>query len=175
MNDASSGQQCILLNVFGIAASIEDDSLILIDEPEISLHPEWQETYIHLLMEVFTHIKGCHFIIATHSPQIISNLSEKNCFVTLIENGDIIPAKSYVNKSADFQLATLFEAPGVENEYLKRIAVNILTVLSNGTYDKNDNSSDLELLIKNRNKIDENDSVRKLIDLALEIERKLQK
>ncbi|CDL82359.1 hypothetical protein XCR1_1660003 [Xenorhabdus cabanillasii JM26] len=50
-----------------------------------------------------------------------------------------------------------------------------MTVLSNGTYDKNDDSSDLELLIKNRNKIDKNDSVRKLIDLAVEIERKLQK
>ncbi|WP_140921185.1 AAA family ATPase [Limnobaculum xujianqingii] len=153
INDASSGQQCILLNFLGIAVSIENDSLILIDEPEISLHPEWQETYIHLLMEVFTHVKGCHFIIATHSPQIISNLKNNNCFVTLIESEELMLSHEYRNKSADFQLATLFKTPGIENEYLKRIAVNILSALSNRTFSYEVYSSDLNRLIINRDKI----------------------
>ncbi|MWT62345.1 AAA family ATPase, partial [Escherichia coli] len=83
INDASSGQQCMLLNILGIASSIEDNALILIDEPEISLHPEWQENYIQLLIDSFTHVKGCHFIIATHSPQIVAKLKNKNCFVSL--------------------------------------------------------------------------------------------
>lgn len=169
INDASSGQQCILLNVLGIAASIEDNSLILIDEPEISLHPEWQETYIQLLMDSFTHIKGCHFIVATHSPQIVSHLNAKNCFVSLIESGTSISSQNFINKSADFQLATIFDAPGLGNEYLKRIAVNVLSALSNGTFKIKDYESDLALLEKNRDKIEENDSVRKLIDLAVEI------
>jgi predicted ATP-dependent endonuclease of OLD family len=169
INDASSGQQCILLNVLGIAASIEDNSLILIDEPEISLHPEWQETYIQLLIDSFTHIKGCHFIVATHSPQIVSNLREENCFISLIETGHCISSQHFINKSADFQLATLFDAPGLGNEYLNRIAVNILTALSNGTFNLKDYSDDLELLKKNRSKIENEDNVRKLIDLALEI------
>lgn len=173
INDASSGQQCILLNILGIAASIEDNSLILIDEPEISLHPEWQETYIHLLMDAFSHIKGCHFIIATHSPQIVSNLNNDNCFVSLLESGDLVSSSNFMNKSADFQLATLFDAPGVENEYLKRISINILSALSNGTFNHKEHFKDLELLKKNREKIEPEDSVRKLIDLAIEIAGRL--
>lgn len=169
INDASSGQQCILLNVLGIAASIEDNSLILIDEPEISLHPEWQETYIQLLMDSFTHIKGCHFIVATHSPQIVSNLRAKNCFVSLIESGRSISSQNFINKSADFQLATIFDAPGLGNEYLKRIAVNVLSALSNGTFSLKTFEADIIILEKNRSKIEEDDSARKLIDLALEI------
>lgn len=173
INDASSGQQCILLNVLGIAASIEDNSLILIDEPEISLHPEWQEAYIQLLMDSFTHIKGCHFIVATHSPQIVSNLRAKNCFVSLIESGDSISSQKFINKSADFQLATIFDAPGLDNEYLKRIAVNILSALSNGTFNLKEYEKDLALLEKNRYRIEKDDSVRKLIDLAVEIAGRL--
>ncbi|EDU5399669.1 AAA family ATPase, partial [Salmonella enterica subsp. enterica serovar Telelkebir] len=61
--EASSGEQCLLINTFGIANCIADNALILIDEPEVSLHPEWQEVYIELLMDVFSHKKGCHFII----------------------------------------------------------------------------------------------------------------
>lgn len=71
---ASSGEQCILLSLLGIAANITDNSIILIDEPEISLHPEWQQRYINLLMNTFEGFYNCKFIIATHSPLVISNL-----------------------------------------------------------------------------------------------------
>lgn len=169
INDASSGQQCILLNILGIASSIEDNTLVLIDEPEISLHPEWQENYIQLLIDSFTHVRGCHFIIATHSPQIVSNLKNHNCFVSLIEHEKVLSARDIINKSADFQLATLFDAPGIENEYLKRVAVNILSALSKGTYSKEIYSNDLDLLMRNRDKVEQGDSVKQLIDLAIEI------
>ncbi|MDN0107095.1 AAA family ATPase [Yersinia rochesterensis] len=174
VSDASSGQQCILLNTLGIASSIKNNSLILIDEPEISLHPEWQEAYISLLMEVFESYSGCHFIIATHSPQIISNLRSKNCFITQIDNGDVISSEYYTNKSADFQLATLFAAPGSDNEYLKRIVVNLLTVLSSGKYIKDKYIEELVLLKKSKDLLDESDPVKYLIDLAIEVEGRLQ-
>ncbi|MGR2836454.1 AAA family ATPase, partial [Vibrio vulnificus] len=63
---ASSGEQCLALMLLGIASQIEDGSLICIDEPEISLHPEWQEEFIPLLESLFSNYTGCHFLIATH-------------------------------------------------------------------------------------------------------------
>ncbi|MBY8186655.1 ATP-binding protein [Vibrio fluvialis] len=33
----------------GIISSIDDDALILIDEPEISLHPSWQQKFVEIL------------------------------------------------------------------------------------------------------------------------------
>ncbi|ENU1911122.1 AAA family ATPase [Klebsiella pneumoniae] len=165
INDISSGQKCLLLSVLSIAASITDDSLVLIDEPEISLHPEWQETYIQLLTKSFNSYKGCHFIIATHSPQVISNLPKTNCFVSDMETESVISSSEQYHKSADFQLATLFNAPGNENEYLKRLAINILTLISVNKFDAEKHSFDLSILKQSKTKLDNDDSVKKLIEL----------
>lgn len=171
INDISSGQKCLLLSVLSIAASITNDSLVLIDEPEISLHPEWQETYIQLLTNSFKSYKGCHFIIATHSPQIISNLPKANCFVSDMETESVISSSEQYHKSADFQLATLFNAPGNENEYLKRLAINILTLISVDKFDAEKHSSDLSILKQSKMKLDNDDSVKKLIELIETYER----
>lgn len=132
INDASSGEQCVLMALLGIAANIQDGSLICIDEPEICLHPEWQERYIQLLMTTFSEFKGCHFVIATHSPQIISKLADTNCFVLDMQSARIYNANEFNNRSADFQLASIFGAPGYKNEYLMRELLNALTVLGTG-------------------------------------------
>ncbi len=77
----SSGQLCILNNIFGVASRISNNSFVFIDEPEISLHPSWQAAFIRLLEQSFSSYKGCHFIIATHSPHIVSNINENNSYV----------------------------------------------------------------------------------------------
>ncbi|HCG6160363.1 AAA family ATPase [Vibrio parahaemolyticus] len=77
----SSGQLCILNNIFGIASKITDNTFVFIDEPEISLHPSWQAGFIKLLEDTFFKYSGCHFIIATHSPHIVSNLNKNNSHV----------------------------------------------------------------------------------------------
>ncbi|MFY3790760.1 AAA family ATPase [Ureibacillus sp. MALMAid1270] len=48
------------------------NSLILIDEPEISLHISWQNKFISDLKEIHK-INKLDILIATHSPDIISN------------------------------------------------------------------------------------------------------
>jgi predicted ATP-dependent endonuclease of OLD family len=44
--------------------------LILVDEPELSLHIEWQINYVDELLEIIK-IVGFYSVLATHSPQII--------------------------------------------------------------------------------------------------------
>lgn len=127
ISEASSGEQCIFTTLVGISCNIKDNSLILIDEPEISLHPEWQEKYIQLLIETFQNYKNCHFIIATHSPQLISKLSKDNCFILQMDSKELKNAKYYINNSIDFQLANIFNTPGFKNEYLSRIAFSIIS------------------------------------------------
>lgn len=46
--------------------------MLLIDEPEISLHITWQKKFLDDLLEVAKHI-DIQVIVATHSPQIVSN------------------------------------------------------------------------------------------------------
>lgn len=77
MEDSSSGESQILCQFIGIMSAIRQDSLILIDEPENSCHPEWQMLYIDWLKDVFARYASCHFVIATHSPSILMNLKAK--------------------------------------------------------------------------------------------------
>nr|WP_314523770.1 AAA family ATPase [uncultured Lelliottia sp.] len=136
---ASSGEQCILLSLLGIAANITDNSIILIDEPEISLHPEWQQRYINLLMNTFEGFYNCKFIIATHSPLVISNLKSSNCYILPMAESEMINAKEYNNRSSDYQLAELFEFPGFQNEYILRTAINLFAkIRANKSFDLED-------------------------------------
>ncbi|WP_375586835.1 AAA family ATPase [Flagellimonas aurea] len=130
IKDASSGEQSIILSILGIASRIKDNCLILIDEPEICLHPHWQEKYIEILTNTFDKYRNCQFIIATHSPLIISKLSSYNSFVINLEDGSIDSSESFINNSVDFQLANVFKNPGFKNEYLLRIAVSTFSKVS---------------------------------------------
>lgn len=130
LSQASSGQQCMLTMVLGIAGSIKNGSLICIDEPEISLHPAWQSDIVKQLQNAFVDYCGCHFIIATHSPQIVSGLTSGNGYVLTLKDGVLYSSSEYSRRSSDFQLAEIFNAPGYNNEYLIRVALTILTKVS---------------------------------------------
>lgn len=88
-DDASSGEKNILYTVFAIGDNIENNSVILIDEPENSLHPNWQMKYIGFLKKLFKKYSSCQFIIATHSPYLVSDLdiNSSSLVVASIDNG----------------------------------------------------------------------------------------
>jgi len=48
-----------------------ENSLVLIDEPEISLHVVWQKEFLHDIQEIIK-LQNIDIVIATHSPQIIN-------------------------------------------------------------------------------------------------------
>ena len=76
----------------GVMNNISKNSLVLIDEPEISLHPEWQIKYISLLKKVFENYSGCHFILASHSHYLVSDLKEDtSSIVTLTKLNEKTP------------------------------------------------------------------------------------
>ncbi len=70
--DLSSGEQHELILLYDLLFKAEPDTVVLIDEPEISLHVTWQQEFIGDLLRI-TEIKNVQLIIATHSPQIIGN------------------------------------------------------------------------------------------------------
>lgn len=85
----SAGQSMFLSMIMRIAATIEKDSLILIDEPEVGLHPGWQSDFIKILKQNISSRLESHFIIATHSPFLVSNADE--VLVPSAVNGEFRP------------------------------------------------------------------------------------
>lgn len=72
LSDLSSGEQEILVLFYKLIFE-SDVSLLMIDEPEISLHIAWQKEIMDDLRNIVKFNKNIQVIIATHSPQIISN------------------------------------------------------------------------------------------------------
>ena len=68
----SSGEQHELVILYELLFRTSKNSLILIDEPELSLHVAWQEKFVSDL-EKMAEISDFRAILATHSPEIIAD------------------------------------------------------------------------------------------------------
>lgn len=94
ISSLSAGYQSLIWMVFDIAYRMallnpdlrdrlsETPGIVLIDEPDIHLHPEWQWLLVGALQEVFPNIQ---FIIASHSPIILASVKNG----TIIDVDDI--------------------------------------------------------------------------------------
>ncbi|MDE6380185.1 MAG: ATP-binding protein [Muribaculaceae bacterium] len=67
----SSGEQHLTVMAFELLFMAPDDSLVLIDEPEISFHMLWQVDFLKKL-EMILGLRKLQCIVATHSPQIFN-------------------------------------------------------------------------------------------------------
>ena len=66
----SSGEQHLLVLYYDMIFRIDAGTLVLIDEPEISLHVSWQKRFI-LEVKKISEVNGMKALIATHSPTLI--------------------------------------------------------------------------------------------------------
>ncbi|MDR0509223.1 MAG: ATP-binding protein [Candidatus Methanoplasma sp.] len=70
LNKLSSGEKQILIMFYLILFEAKNGSVIIIDEPEISLHVGWQQRLGKTFSDI-ARLRGMHVIISTHSPQMI--------------------------------------------------------------------------------------------------------
>lgn len=70
----------------------ERNSLFLFDEPDTYLHPKWHREFITDIENTVNSNLDAEnsFIIATHSPQLLSNARAEQNFVKIIEKGKLI-------------------------------------------------------------------------------------
>ncbi|MFF2700252.1 AAA family ATPase [Streptomyces cyaneofuscatus] len=70
VSSLSSGEQHELVLAYELLFNVNRGALVLIDEPEISLHVAWQQEFMNDLANI-SKTASLRFIVATHSPQII--------------------------------------------------------------------------------------------------------
>lgn len=76
----SSGQLHILSLVTYICANIHYRSLLVIDEPEVHLHPHITMEFMAMLSGLLTVFKS-YAIIATHTPLVVREIAGKNVYL----------------------------------------------------------------------------------------------
>ncbi len=83
INELSSGEKQLFLRTLAIKMLNPENSIILIDEPELSLHPKWQQRIVDVYRKIG---KNNQIIIATHSPHILGSVKKKN--IMLLDKND---------------------------------------------------------------------------------------
>lgn len=70
LEDLSSGEQHELVVLYELLFRAPQNGLVLVDEPEISLHVAWQSRFLSDLIEILK-LTHSYALVATHSPVII--------------------------------------------------------------------------------------------------------
>ena len=98
VDQLSSGERVYLILLIDLARRLQIimpnkhigniPGIILIDEVELNLHPDWQRKIIPALTDVF---RSCQFIVTTHSPQVVGELAGDN--IIILSRDDEMSAK----------------------------------------------------------------------------------
>lgn len=83
----SSGQLAMLRFAVQATGSIQKGSLILMDEPETHLHPNFISQFVQILHKILDATRSCA-IIATHSAYIVREVPRSRVFVLRTEEGN---------------------------------------------------------------------------------------
>lgn len=122
--------------------SLNGEGIVLIDEVELHLHPQWQKKIIEKLMDTFPNIQ---FIISTHSPQVLCEIEGKKIY-SLYKSDD--EGISFYNPdqgkglNSNEILEELMKTVPVSDEIKKRLDV-IFELIDDKFYDKAKNEIDL--------------------------------
>lgn len=88
IEDLSSGEQHQLVLFYEFLFRAPKNGLVLIDEPEISLHVLWQSSFLSDLIRILS-VTDAYAIVATHSPVIIGPRTD----LTIELKGPVVAAE----------------------------------------------------------------------------------
>lgn len=113
----------------------KDDIFIVLDEPDLTLHPQWQKNYIKELISLLSNFptKKFHIIITSHSPFILSDLPKEN--VIFLEKGkQVYPKIETFGANIHTLLSNgFFMKDGLMGEFAKEKITEILDYLNDKT------------------------------------------
>ena len=130
--EASSGELSFISTIVYLSTTIDENSAVLIDEPENSLHPSWQKDYIKILVELF-YLYQPKVVAATHSALIVTGAEVSNPSTKVFEcrNFQFIKRmKEPVNIEEAF--IDYFNVVTPQNRYLSNLIIDMLNKLAAG-------------------------------------------
>ena len=148
--DMSSGEFAMLSTVLSISAAANNPhTLVLLDEPELSLHPNWQMTLIDNVDRALSN-QVCQLLIATHSHMLVSDLPMKRSSVTQVEKderGNLLAngiSECTYGWSAEEVLLKVFKTATDRNRYFGERIGKLLEKMSNNTISPKDVKAEIK-------------------------------
>lgn len=109
---------------------LHGDGIVLIDEIDMHLHPQWQRSIIQRLQTTFP---NCQFVLTTHSPLVISDI--KDILVYSIEDGELVELPSLYGQDANNVLLQHMDTD-YRNEAVNEAVARALDALQDNNLDK---------------------------------------
>lgn len=139
-NSLSSGEQNVLSTGAKLISYATPASLIVMDEPEVSLNVAWQQKYVELVLRSLEHAPGSHVLIATHSPHIVANLPHGMATVIVVSKTE--QGLDFETQPAEFEgwgsESVLYEVLGIPSAssfLFNREIADVLHHIQNGGRD----------------------------------------
>jgi len=130
-NDLSTGEQTIFAQLLQISFYIDggQNLLFLFDEPELSLHPQWQKQYMNEVIKLIQNSSTRnHFMFTSHSPFLLSDLPKENILFLSKYNKDDTEVKNKKQKIGNCKIVD-----GLKSKK-QTFGANIHTLLSDGFF-----------------------------------------
>lgn len=127
---------------------INENTLLLFDEPDTYLHPSWQGQFME---EIIKYSENAQFVITTHSPNIISSLQKVQ--LNLLHTVDEKPVVKHVSlnpygKPVDQILIDFFGLKGLRNEPVMKAFEELWLLIKKNNYKSDEFKTMFEKLEK---------------------------
>lgn len=138
LQQASSGELTLITSLLYISSVISGNAILLIDEPENSLHPKWQTEYVKNLLDLF-YLYEPSIVIATHSPLILNGAEINHDKVNVYKGKEgkfSLQQNSSTNVEEIYQ--DFFNVTTPQNRYVSEEIIGKMNDLSQKKINKNE-------------------------------------
>jgi predicted ATP-binding protein involved in virulence len=105
---------------------LDGSGVVLIDDIDLHLHPEWQMDVVSRLINTF---RNCQFFVTTHSPIVASDVKGR---VFVMEDGQAYPRVTY-GKDSEQILASAFGVANPRNKTVQGMIDDAYKAISEGS------------------------------------------
>jgi ABC-type transport system involved in cytochrome c biogenesis ATPase subunit len=109
LEDLSSGERLYILTILALCFCATDNSLVLFDEPENSLHPKWQAKLMRDIYSMVSELtQGTTVVVATHSPLVVSSAPNTNSLIRDLPSNELWLQSELFGRNSDSVLESHF-------------------------------------------------------------------
>jgi hypothetical protein len=169
--ELSSGEYHMLSTILAIGFSLERKAVLLIDEPENNLHPQWQRDLMSSVFDICDQVEmDGHVIVSTHSPLIVGSAPEGSSVVDLSFEEPRLSLVSF-GASSDELLLSLFGIGSSRNSLVVDTVQRAVSLVEKGDFTSKEFEALVPKLRSIRGALTSTDPMISIIDALLDEEQ----
>lgn len=169
--ELSSGEFHMFTSILSLGFGIQPSSVVLVDEPETSLHPQWQKDFMDSLSEICSNVlKDGHLIVSTHSPLIVAAVPSGSSVLDLSLDKPLVTSVPF-GASSDELLLSQFGIGSSRNRLVVDAMQRAVSLAERGGFETKEFIAMLPELKAIRAALRENDPLSDVIDALVGDER----